>query len=765
MSAPSRRILPLLLLFAWLGAGTTDSIKAQQVETPAGEPAEKPDEEDVYRGPEVVVEGERIGRTGMKQDLPLKKIPATVNVIDEKQLKEQAADQWNSALRYTPGVYAHQNYGGFNTATLRGMDSRNLLLLRDGVRDETFLLVNSQPMSTLGNVERIEVLKGPNSVLYGQGAMAGVINIIRKKPRRTAGFDFTAAGGSYGNRKAFAGATGPLGTERIRYRADAGTSQYEGWRQNGYRQSNGFLTVEVDLTEDWTLAITGGQTSDRYDTDAGLPTGVNPNEYLVEPGVARENNYNSDADFLVNQRSEYRLELEGDITDSLGMRARVAEIPMTYNYFAVESLSLSEQEENVFERDENIIQRDHFHFETRRKPFQGTLEFDWKFKAFIEHDLLFGAEHHSVVDRRKRRYFPLGTTEVFLYAPDVHPLLVRENPSQDEIDRVLEANEVRFTNQTKLSQKMNSFYAQDLMEVTDRLKLVVGLRQDYWFRETESRQLYKYHDKLIDAEAEIEAFEDADAEDIYFNRVGLTNVTEATVNTYRTGAVYDLTDYYTVYVGHGSSFTPVTVLDIQRRKIEPERGQQIEIGQRIELLDGKITIDNALFRADKWDVVVLISDTPELYDQGGRLRTQGYELDITMNLFEGWDLRAGYAHTQVRWTKFSTVIDSVEVDLSGNVPRNVPADTASLWTTYRFKNGFGLGAGGRYIGSVYANNFNTYSLPGYAAYDWSLFWEGEHIEVRFNVTNASNKEHFVSATPNPTPGPPTEALFTVSGKF
>ncbi|WP_000416048.1 Plug domain-containing protein, partial [Leptospira interrogans] len=115
------------------------------------------------------------GLTGMKQNVRLKDIPATVKIIDYKELKARAADQWLSAISYVPGIFVIQNYGGFNTLTIRGLDSRNTLLLKDGARDDTFLIQNSSPMSNLTNVERIEILKGPNSVLYGQGAMAGVI--------------------------------------------------------------------------------------------------------------------------------------------------------------------------------------------------------------------------------------------------------------------------------------------------------------------------------------------------------------------------------------------------------------------------------------------------------------------------------------------------------------------------------------------------------------------------------------------------------------
>ncbi|MBE8355697.1 TonB-dependent receptor plug domain-containing protein, partial [Leptospira interrogans serovar Pomona] len=138
--------------------------------------------------------------------------------------------------------------------------------------------------SNFANVERIEILKGPNSVLYGQGAMAGVINIISKKPQKKASYELSLTEGSFGTHRASAGATGPIGTESIRYRIDAATSQYKGFRQNSYALNNVASCLERDISQKHTLSLYAGITFAFTKPDAGIPKSKNPRIDLVESG-------------------------------------------------------------------------------------------------------------------------------------------------------------------------------------------------------------------------------------------------------------------------------------------------------------------------------------------------------------------------------------------------------------------------------------------------------------------------------------------------
>ncbi len=698
------------------------------------------DESELYEAEPVIVEGDRRGRTAIKQDLPLKEIPATVNIIDAEELQARAADEWIPALAYTPGIFAHQNYGGFNTMTMRGLDSRNVLLLRNGIRDDTFLLVNSSPMSNLVGVERIEVLKGPNSVLYGQGALAGVINIISKKPQRTPGYEFSLTGGSFGTRRVSAGATGPIGTESLRYRVDAGASTYDGWRENGHELKSGAATIEWDINRNHTLTFFGATSYDVYETDAGLPRANNQpipgtNEtlttnYLTEPGVFRDNNYNTDDDYLRYRSSQFRVQLDSKLASFVKLHAFVAHMPQWYDYFAVESLSLTTNPDGTTAR---TLERDHFHFETVRRPFQGTAELEWAFDTFgIEHRLLTGYEYHWIFDRRRRRFFPGGTSTVDLYNPEIDPILPLEE---------------NYTNATQLAQQMHSAYAQDIIELHEQFKLVLGARYDAWTRESRNDTLYDVNDKITQS-------------------FGTSDRSYAKVVTYRGAGIYQPVDWYQTYIGYSTAFNPVTVIDINRNKLDPETGEQTEVGQRIEFAGGRAAITSALFVTRKEDVVVQIQNTPALHAQAGKLYTQGYEIGAELNVIDNWKLEAGYAHTDAEWKSFVTVDSSGNpLDFTGNRPINVPRDTFSLWTQYQFDFGLGFGIGGRYVSEVEGDNANSFELPAYGVYDALVFYDLSNFRFQLNWTNFTNKEYFVSSIPNPTPGPPAQVYFTVSGKF
>lgn len=687
--------------------------------------------EDVNRSDGILVKGYRTrGLTGMKQNVRLKDIPATVNIIDDHELKTRSADQWLSAISYTPGIFVIRNYGGFNTLTIRGLDSRNVLLLKDGVRDDTFLIQNSSPMSNFANVERIEILKGPNSVLYGQGAMAGVINIISKKPQKKASYELSLTEGSFGTHRASVGATGPIGAESIRYRIDAATSQYKGFRQNSYALNNVASSLEWDISQKHTLSLFSGKTFDFTKPDAGLPKSKNPKIDLVEPGISLNNNYNTNDDYLKSNSGNFKIQLDSKFSNILSMKSFISYSPQTYYYFAAEDLSHSSI-------DKNTIERDHLHFETKRSPLQGTVELNWTFRTGFRHKLLSGYEYHWMVSRHRRRYFPQGATSINIQYPKIEP--VRPLPEN-------------FTDRKTLYQQMHSLYFQDLMEFSEIIKFLLGGRYDSWIRENRTEKLYDLNDNYVSRPASS------------FNKTRTRS--DAKVFTYRVGLIYQPLHYYTTYIGYSTAFIPVTFINTSGKQLKPEMGEQIEIGQRIEFAKGKVQLTGALFAAKKYDVAVLINSRPPLYDQAGELRTNGYEFNIDFHLTKEWSFKSGYAHTIAEWESFRlTDSKGNETDYKGNRPINAPRNTANFWTTYTFSSGFGFGLGGRYVDSIAANNANSFFIPPYGLYDVSVYYKYSYYYFQINCTNVSNKRYFISSIPNPTPGPPRQFLFTVSGKF
>jgi iron complex outermembrane recepter protein len=159
---------------------------------------------------EILIEGKKVdnGKSTLKLAVPLKDIPVTVNSISSDLLSKQDTDDMVAALKNVNGINPVLTYGGFQHYIIRGFQDFTLLI--DGFRDERHNISTSAPMSNLANVERIEVLKGPASVLYGHSALGGVINVIRKKATVEPVYNFSSSYGSFNSKKVTVGAGGAI---------------------------------------------------------------------------------------------------------------------------------------------------------------------------------------------------------------------------------------------------------------------------------------------------------------------------------------------------------------------------------------------------------------------------------------------------------------------------------------------------------------------------------------------------------------------------
>jgi iron complex outermembrane receptor protein len=194
-----------------------------------------------------------------KMDVPLRDLPITTSSVSVKTIEQRGIDDLGEAMKNTTGVRANNTYGGFQHFTIRGFS--NFVLLVDGVRDERHNISTSAPNTNLANVESIEVLKGPASVLFGHSALGGIINIVRKRPTAGLKADFSASYGSFNTRRIRAGAGGAI-NDKLRYRVDFGMSDTDGYRKSGSNTNNGYLALEYTPTEKDLFYLTVGANKD-----------------------------------------------------------------------------------------------------------------------------------------------------------------------------------------------------------------------------------------------------------------------------------------------------------------------------------------------------------------------------------------------------------------------------------------------------------------------------------------------------------------------
>ncbi|MFA8342792.1 MAG: TonB-dependent receptor plug domain-containing protein, partial [Rhodothermaceae bacterium] len=309
----------------------------------------------------ITVSGIRSRNSAVKVDVPVKEIPLTVNIVTSKTLEERNVTNMVEAVKNVNGVRAINRYGGFQTFRFRGFN--NFVMLVDGVRDERHNHSTSAPQTNLANVETIEVVKGPESVLYGHSALGGIINVVRKRPTIDEKYNVSVSYGSFNSKTFNAGIGGSI-SENLRYRTDFGLTETDGWRDFGQKTANGYLALSWDVAKNQNIEIQVGANRDKYDTDTGIP--VLADGSLSEK-VDISTRYNDPADFLKHKRYDFQLSYENRISDDLTIRNKASYYFDDIDYFSTESLSYNEAKDS--------LKRTYpFYFNHQAYPFQNQLE-------------------------------------------------------------------------------------------------------------------------------------------------------------------------------------------------------------------------------------------------------------------------------------------------------------------------------------------------------------------------------------------------------
>ena len=429
-----------------------------------------------------------------------------------------------------------------STYTFRGFfDSVQLL---DGVRNEGNR-VNTQ----LTNIERVEVLKGPSSALYGGAALGATVNLIRKKPSAAPAYDFSASAGSWNTGRAAFGATGRLGSDAALYRLDIGGETKEGYRHNDTTR----FTVTPSLQ--WRF---GGNNQvnayytfnrDRFGGDAGLPLtnfdfGV-PIEDNV-PNVPRDRNYRTPQDDATSVDNNLQVAYARQFSDSLGFRDTLSYRHFNDKYF------LSEE---IYFVPPSTIDRYYLYFNHHRRPLMNIAELTGHFAKGIEQNLVIGWES------QRYKSSTLLPDEDFFQAASIDAFNPVETQGPSVLTPVTHANV--FTNTT------NAFYVQDHLTLGPRVKLLLGGRYDIYRRES--------HVDPIDERRPDDR----------------RRSPSATPRRSRRGSGWSTSRRRQVdlYGSFANSFKPLTLAQPDGSSLDPETGSQFEFGQRFHIVGDRLQLN------------------------------------------------------------------------------------------------------------------------------------------------------------------------------
>ncbi|HKX32652.1 MAG TPA: TonB-dependent receptor [Blastocatellia bacterium] len=637
--------------------------------------------------------------TAAKLDVPLRELPISLGRIDHQTLEAQGQNDLVSALRNISSVNSYTGYGVYEYYRVRGFADAVQLL--DGVRNE-----GNRMNTQLNSIESVEVLKGPASVLYGGGAIGGAINLVRKKPQSDPAYDFTLAGGSFSTKRLAGGATGQLFSERLLGRIDGGFEDADGWRDNRARRFNLTPSVLWLITPRDQINFHLTINRDRFATDAGIPV---VNGQVPEIPLGRR--FNTPQDFALSEDYNGRIYYTHLFSDRLQFRDTLSYRYFEDEYFSAETLSVTPP--NL-----NLVNRQFLYFKHHRRPVFNQAEASWRFKTGFQHQLIGGWEYQRFFNFSDRSAAAsTATRPIDLF-----------KPVETHVDRDFPLSRIDYFANT-----FNAIYLQDQLNLTRRLKAMLGVRFDIyrrWSRNdpvTNGRQL---------SGERIERAREAP--------------------TYRAGAVYQAKEWWTLYGSFATSFTPVNVVPFNQITLQPEEGRQFELGQRFDLLERRLNLTVAGYEIERRNLAVQVRSVPiidpqtgqslgtgQIYDQAAKQRSRGVEFDLTgqpLKRVPNLQVMVNYGYTDTKFLDY--VSPSNNFIYTGKEPNFVPRHVGNLWATYRWKNGFGGGLGGRYLSRVFTSNENDIRLGGYATWDATAFYRRERWEFNVNFYNALNKERY-----------------------
>jgi len=637
----------------------------------------------------------------MRSSASLQEVPQTVNVIPAQVIRDQAPRNLDDALANVSGITQGNTLGSTQDSVMtRGFgDNRNGSIMRDGMP-----IVQGRGMNA--TVDRVEVLKGPASLLYGIQDPGGVVNLVSKKPELTQYNALTLRGSTYGDGKNGSGgtfdSTGPLGDSGLAYRMVLDHEDEDYWRNFGTHRETLIAPSLAWFGESTKLLfayehrefLTPFDRGTLIDPRTNHPLDISRKERLDEPF----NNMEGRSDL-------YHFEADHELNDDWKAHFGYSWNRETYDASQVRVTAIDTNKGTLtrsMDGTQNAISTDRF----------TTASLEGKVKVLgMQHDLVFGVddEYRKIYREDLIRQKSLTTFSYLnpVYGREVAGTTVSA-PDSAQTDEL----------------RSDSVFMQDSIHLNDQWILVAGGR-------------FQEYDQYAGKGVPFKANTDSNGQKF----------------VPRAGLVYRYTDALSFYGSYTESFKPnstiaplsgsSTVLD---GSIAPEEAKSWELGARLDM-PGRVTGNIALFDIKKRNVLVANSEGPTtIYSAAGEVRSRGLEMDLTGQLSDHWSMIGSYAYTDAEVTE--------DPDYKGKRLQNVAKNSGSLSAVYDFGSVIGgdqlrVGAGARYVGERAGNAVNDFDLPSYtvadafATYDTKV--EGQKVKFQLNVKNLFDRTYYTSA--------------------
>ncbi len=662
--------------------------------------------------------GVRATRSATKTNTRILDIPQALTVISERQVEDQALRSVSELLYFVPGATPGTGEANRDQFTLRGNNTTADLFV-DGIRDD------AQYFRDFYNVDRVEVLKGPNAMIFGRGGGGGVVNRVMKRSTLGTFREGLLSSDSYGTVRAAADVDQPLG---------GGV----GLRVNAVYEDGDSFRRHVDLERygiNPTIGFQGGTGTridlgyeyfhDRRTTDRGIPS------FLGKPVEGFDRTFFGDPDesFARANVNIASFGVEHEFAEGLTLRNRT--LFADYDKFY----------QNIYpngpvtDRDGAgpqalTVRLSAYNDTTHRKNLFSQTDLVWDGRlGTLDHTLLAGFELGRQTGHNQRRngvFAASGTSPTFIDVP-------LSDPTVDVPAIQFLANGAN--NGIKAS--VAAVYVQDQLRPTDWLEIVAGLRFDRFEMDVTNRvngQSFGRTDNLWSP---------------------------------RFGLVIKPTDELSFYSSYSRSYLPQSgdqfnSLAANTETLKPERFDNYEVGAKWEPIEGLLATV-AVYQLDRTNTRVVDPANSSRFLLSGAQRSRGIELGLERSITDRWQVSAGYALQKAKVTKATTACTSGDCEIP-----LVPRHSFSLWTRYDFTPAMGVGLGLIARSKSYASISNSVTLPGYARLDGALYykiWRG--MEAQVNLENILGADYFPTAhnDNNIAPGAPRTIKGTIAYRF
>ena len=626
--------------------------------------------------------------SAMLRPTSIRDIPQSISVVSKDQIRDQSLQSISDVVAYIPGVTSHQGENNRDQLIFRG-NSSSADFFVNGVRDDV------QYYRDLYNIDRVEAIKGPNSMVFGRGGGGGVINRVTKEPSFSSSREITAQLGSFSNRRF----TTDINQKLNRTVAFRLNGLYE--NSDSFRRLVGLERYAVNPTVTWTpgnnTRITGSYEffRDRRVADRGIPSfHLRPIDVPIDTyfGNPHDSRVRADVNLasVVIDHSKGRFNVRN--------RTLFGDYDRFYQNYVPGAVT----------PDKSKVTLTSYNNATQRRNLFNQTDVTFDTSTYrVKHNLLAGTEiGRQLTDNfRNTGFFNNTSTSILVPLRQTTistPVVFRQSAT--------DANNHLKTN-------LAAAYFQDQIEINRHLQFVTGVRFDYFdlnFHNNRNGENLRRIDRLASP--------------------------RAGVIIKPVGAVSLYANYSVAYLpSSGDQFSSLTSITQQ---VKPEKFNNYELGAKWDVRRG-LSLTTAAYRQDRTNTRATDPNDPTRILQTGSQRTNGFELGLNGSITSRWNIVGGYAFQDAFITNDTTAAKA------GAQVAQVPHHTMSLWNNYRAWQRLSLGFGIIRRTDMFAAIDNTVILPGYTRADAGIFYSfSERWRLQANIQNLFDTRYYLNADNN-----------------